>query len=135
MRSTLILLGCLTSLALQACANRAPSLRMLDGRAHYNDDAPELKLKASGPFVQPEGEPVRIQPQVHKVWVHPFEMETGDYFWGGYMSLVTKGDQWMFRYPDTANPNFSIQEKRAPIKKIATPEKPRGSNHMRGGER
>ena len=135
MRSILILLGCLTSLALQACANRAPSLRMLDGRSHYVDDAPELKLKASGPFAQPEGEPIRLQPQVHKVWIHPFEMETGDYFWGGYMSLVTKGDQWMFRYPDTLNPNFSQQEKREPLKKIAPPAKPRREMHVRGGER
>lgn len=135
MRSTLILLGCSISLFLQACANRAPSLRLLDGRAHYRDAAPELKLKASGPFIS-DGEPVRVQPQVHKVWVHPFEMETGDYFWGGYMSLVTKGDQWAFRYPEIGNPNFIPQEKKAPLKKVSPPpSKRRGSVHMKMGER
>ena len=134
MRSILILLGCSISLVLQACANRAPSLRMLDGRSHYQDDAPELKLKASGPFAVSDGEPVRTSPQVHKVWVHPFEMETGDYFWGGFMSLVTKGDQWSFRYPDATNPNFSTMEKKAPLKKVVVPRK-RSSNHIRMGEK
>lgn len=135
MRSILILLVCSISLMLQACANRAPSLRLLDGRAHYQESAPELKLKASGPFAISDGEPIRTQPQVHKVWVYPFEMETGDYFWGGFMSLVTKGDQWTFRYADTMNPNFAPQEKARPLKTKPIPEKRREPTLRRGRER
>ncbi len=135
MRPIHILLGCSISLILSGCVSRAPSLRVLDGRAHYQEDSPELKLKASGPFATPDGEPVRLQPQVHKVWVHPFEMETGDYFWGGYMSLLTKGDQWSFRYPDDADPNFANSESRGPLKKVALPKKKTSPSSQKGGSR
>lgn len=97
-----ILLVCWTS---AGCMNRAPSLRMLDARARYTSeskDAATLQLMVSP---QDGAVPVKSEPQVRKVWIHPFEMETGDYFWGGYMSLVTEGDHWVFHHPEIENPN------------------------------
>jgi hypothetical protein len=61
---------------------RAPSLNMLEKRAQYADDAKDAATLTLS--VSQDGNPIptKTEPRVRKVWIHPFEMETGDYFWG-----------------------------------------------------
>ncbi len=77
---------------------------MLDARAQYAKDSKPATTLDLG-FVMENGAiPVKSEPRVHKVWIHAFEMETGDYFWGGFMSLVTESDRWVFQHPDVDDP-------------------------------
>lgn len=107
--STLILVGLWISafVGLSGCSsmNRADSLRMLDRRAEYDESentkilpAPGLKEAgldgfSSGPV------PVRTRPKVASIWIHPHEMASHDYFWGGWMSVVVEPDQWLLSRP------------------------------------
>lgn len=100
----------LISPAIFACVNRAPSLRMLNVRSQYEDPAGEARSLELG-AVYPV--PTKTEPRVRKVWIHPFEMTTGDYFWGGFMSMVTEEERWILRYPEAA----SHQEKAPAITK------------------
>ena len=100
--STLISVVLLISvLGLSGCMARAPSMRMLDKRAEYEEldeqrNVRQLDLKeggidgfSSGPI------PVRSRPKVASIWIHPHEMASHDYFWGGWMSVVVETDQWI----------------------------------------
>ena len=104
--STLILAGLwINLLLLSACMNRAQSFRMLDKRAEYEDmddskaiSNPSLKEGGiegfgNGPV------PVRSRPKVAAIWIHPHEMASHDYFWGGWMSVVVEPDQWVLTQP------------------------------------
>lgn len=105
--STLILAGLwISSFFLSGCAiNRADSLRMLDKRAEYDAPQNTLPLPAAG---LKEGGiqgfnsspiPVRTRPKVASIWIHPHEMASHDYFWGGWMSVVVEPDQWVLSKP------------------------------------
>ncbi len=105
--SILILAGLLTSAFLTSgCSmNRADSLRMLDKRAEYEDmnnskSTFDPMLKEGGIDGFGQGPvPVRTRPKVASIWIHPHEMASHDYFWGGWMSVVTEADQWVLSQP------------------------------------
>lgn len=93
-------------LALSAgCANRAPSIRMLDSRAAYGDapDDEEVALYQRGKHAE-DTVLRRASPRVAKVYVFPHELPSRDYFWGGYISLLVAQDQWVFEQSDEAAP-------------------------------
>jgi hypothetical protein len=53
-------------------------------------------LKEAGPDGFRDGPvPVRTRPKVVAVWIHPHEMASHEYFWGGWMSVVVEADQWV----------------------------------------
>ena len=83
------------------CQNRAPSLRMLDTRAGYgldrDDEEVALYQRARN---HPESLVSRSSPRIAKVYVYPHELPSRDYFWGGYVSLVVKTDEWVFEHPE-----------------------------------
>lgn len=96
---------------LPACQNRAPSLRMLDHRAGYDDlDEHEVGLyqKRKGGFNSLQGSTVsngvfrKSAPKVSRVYIYPHELPTKDYFWGGYVSLVVTPDEWIVE-PEESN--------------------------------
>lgn len=97
-----ILVGLWISLfCISGCMNRAQSFRMLDKRAEYEDlDNPK---SLSDPALSEGGiegyrngpVPVRTRPKIASIWIHPHEMASHDYFWGGWMSVVTEPDQWV----------------------------------------
>lgn len=97
--STPISLGLLISLLLvvgTGCQNRAPSLRMLNSRSGYGAglDDEEVALYQRGR--QSTQTAVRKSaPQVARVYIYPHELPSKDYFWGGYVSLVTSPDEWI----------------------------------------
>lgn len=75
------------ALCLSSCMNRAPATLMLEKRANYQDTAKAAKSL----------DIIKTKPEVRKIWVYPFEMESGDYFWGGFISIVTEQDRWSVR--------------------------------------
>lgn len=82
--------------------NRATSLRMLDGRADYDDPraSQELVMKEAGVDGFRNGPvPVRTRAKVAAIWIHPHEMASHDYFWGGWMSIVIEQDSWILSKP------------------------------------
>lgn len=102
--STLTLAVSLISLFLvSGCSmNRADSLRMLDTRAEYDDPrlAQELMMREAGIEGFQNGPvPVRSRPKLAAIWIHPHEMASHDYFWGGWMSVVVESDQWVLSKP------------------------------------
>jgi hypothetical protein len=75
---------------------------MLDSRAEYEDPraAQELLMKEAGIEGFRNGPvPVRTRPKVAAIWIHPHEMASRDYFWGGWMSVVIEADQWVLTKP------------------------------------
>lgn len=103
-----ILVGLWISLFLiSGCSmNRADSLRMLDRRAEYEDPSgtgtlPPPGLKQAGvEGFSTAPVPVRTRPKVASIWIHPHEMASHDYFWGGWMSVVVEADQWVLSRPN-----------------------------------
>ena len=76
-----------------ACAmNRAPSENLLEKRADYEGiHEIESSLKAvDNPLLVP----IRTQPIVADIWVHPHELPNGDYFRGGWVRTVVTRSQW-----------------------------------------
>jgi hypothetical protein len=100
-RILLVLLNSLSPFILVACANRAPSLRMLDTRAAYNapfdDDEVGLYQKSRS---QGDSLGRSSGPRIVKVYLYPHELPTQDYFWGGYVSLIVRKDEVLFDRPD-----------------------------------
>ena len=79
---------------LGACAiTRAPSLNLLDERADYNSTH-EIK-EALEEVDHPLLVPIRTNPTVADIWVHPHELANGDYFRGGWIRTVVTRSQWM----------------------------------------
>ena len=79
------------------CAfNRAASSRMLDERAKYGEAPPDLELTEGGlDEFRNHPIPVRTREKVSAVWIHRTETASHDYFWGGWISLVTDVPQWV----------------------------------------
>lgn len=104
---TRILVGLVISLSLAGCGiNRAASLRILDQRAEYDENIkaevtryPQLKEGGLEGFKN-HPVPVRTRPKVVAVYIHPHETATHDYFWGGWISVVTEKDQWVLTKPE-----------------------------------
>lgn len=117
------------------CTNRAPSLRMLDTRAEYENPRAvhELVMKEGGlEGFRNHPLPTRTRPKVAAIWVHPHEMASRDYFWGGWMSCVIEEDRWILSRPGqmpdasgitdvTQNSPGGVAKKSAPHSKRAQP--------------
>ena len=99
------------------CTNRAPSLRMLDTRAGYNNpyDDEEVAIyqraRAEGDTI---GRP--IGPRVAYAWVYPHDLPSQDRFMGGYVALIIHRDEVVFDNPDSESPDLSDE---TPKKKSA----------------
>jgi hypothetical protein len=88
-------------LMFSSCTNRAPSLRMLDTRAGYengyDDEEVAIYQRAhahGNAFARSLG------PRIAKVYVYPHELPTQDYFWGGYISLLVAKDDVIYDEPN-----------------------------------
>jgi hypothetical protein len=80
-------------IALNACAiNRAPSLNLLERRADFDGmHGIEASLNAvDNPLLVP----VRTEPVVADIWVHPHELPNGDYFRGAWVRTVVTRSSW-----------------------------------------
>ena len=109
-------------LSLNSCAsmNRAPSLNMLEKRADYNDQN-EIK-EALGEVDNPLLVPVRTNPTIADIWVHPHELPNGDYFRGGWIRTVVTRSHWQ------------VEEDHKPL--VIEPKPPKeNSNKRLGGSR
>ena len=89
-------LGWMSAIAvlfLNACAmTRAPSLKMLDKRSDYDNIYGVQEALES--VDQPLLVPVRTQPVIADIWVHPHELPNGDYFRGGWIRTVVTRSHW-----------------------------------------
>ncbi|MBI2603757.1 MAG: TraV family lipoprotein [Deltaproteobacteria bacterium] len=77
----------------QGCAlNRAPSLNLLEKRADFDGiNEIETSLQAvDNPLLVP----VRTEPVVADIWVHPHELPNGDYFRGAWIRTVVTRSGW-----------------------------------------
>lgn len=91
--TSLVLVLAISSLA-SGCAHRAKSLRLLDARSNYN--AP-MRDDEAGLFQGGKGANKSLLKQnaeSARVYLHPTRLPTGDFFWGGYISLSLKGDDF-----------------------------------------
>ena len=112
------------------CVSRAPSLRVLDVRAGYNDgpDDEEVALYQRGRQAQ-DSILKRSAPRVAKVYIFPHELPTRDYFWGGYVSLLIAQDRWVFEDQDEgAPPIAAIRETK--VKRPHKRDKPTATKPM-----
>ena len=76
-----------------ACAiNRAPSQNLLERRADFKG-MHEVE-EALGAVDNPLLVPVRTEPQVADIWVHPHELPNGDYFRGAWIRTVVSSSSW-----------------------------------------
>ena len=88
-----------SSIVFSGCAiNRAQSLNMLDKRAEYDRPENEVSFQETKPIPATESKiPVRTRPVTAPTWIHGGETPTGDYFWGGWMSVVLENPKWTLR--------------------------------------
>ncbi len=87
---------------LHACAmNRADSLNLLEKRADFKgfNEVEEALGAVDNPLLVP----VRTEPQVADIWVHPHELANGDYFRGAWIRTVVSRSTW------------SMEEKHQPL--------------------
>ncbi len=83
-----------STLFLGACAtNRAPSERMLDARAGY-DEGKDKPLDVTFAPSDDKVVPKRSAPVIADIWVHPNELATSDYFLGGWIRSIVKEPHW-----------------------------------------
>lgn len=120
----------LSSAVLAGCIHRAPSLRMLDARAEYDDaeaaTGASLKLSSRDAIAPLDGAvPVRTPPKTANIWIHPHETPTKEYFWGGWITTVIEGDRWELIRPKDLPPEGSPVS--LPAKKKN--RKKKGANH------
>ena len=72
---------------------------MLDERAKYERTGPEgqtIKLGAPGAVSINGKIPERTKPKVAHIWIHPHDMGSEGYFWGGWLSVIIEKDTWTF---------------------------------------
>ena len=95
----LISVGLVSSFLLNGCAmNRAASLRMLSDRADYEagEISSDANLEERGiDGYQNSPIPTRSRPKVAAVWIYPTDTAGGDYFWGGWLSVLLERDEWV----------------------------------------
>ena len=89
----------LTSL-LNACMHRAPSENLLEKRSDYNGvhQIEEALQAVDNPLLVP----VRTEPVVADIWVHPHELANGDYFRGAWIRTIVSRSTW--RMDEKHNP-------------------------------
>ena len=72
--------------------NRAPSLNLLEKRSDFKGEY-EVE-EALGAVDNPLLVPVRTEPQIADIWVHPHELPNGDYFRGAWIRTVVARSSW-----------------------------------------
>lgn len=83
------------SVAASGCMHRAPSLKMLEARADYDESAPEnAKIFLGETSVS--AVPTRTKPKTAHVWVYEHELPDGSYFWGSWLTVTVEGSRWAF---------------------------------------
>ena len=83
----------LGALFLTSCAStRAPSLNLLEKTSDYQNmhQVKEALDQVDHPLLVP----IRTQPVVADIWVHPHELPNGDYFRGGWIRTVVTRSHW-----------------------------------------
>ena len=88
------LLTIVLPMTLGACAiTRVPSQNLLEERADYGSvrEVKDALEEVDHPLLVP----VRTNPTVADIWVHPHELANGDYFRGGWIRTVVTRSQWM----------------------------------------
>lgn len=91
MQKTIMLMTIL-ALASSCALKRAPSLRLLEQRADY-DNVYKLQ-RALDDVNQPLLVPTRTAPVIADIWVHPHELGNGDYFRGAWVRTVVSRSHW-----------------------------------------
>lgn len=81
--------------AFSMSCSHGPSLRMMNERAEYADDAPEsseLNLEASKALGEEGDLASEPAPRIAQVWVYPQRLSRSEYFRGAWISLRVDGD-------------------------------------------
>jgi len=118
----------LSLLAFVGCQNRAPSLRMLDARSGYGAGPEDEEVALYQRGRQNSQSLVRKSaPRVARVYIYPHELPTKDFFWGGYVSLVTSPDEWVVESP-TGDPTGSENDEKPAIQLLPKDPKPQTQN-------
>ena len=95
----------------QACASRAPSLRVLDTRAGYGSEIDDEEIAL---YERAKKSPDSLLKQGgHKVvtaYIYPHELPTKDYFWGAYVSLIAGEEAAVFENPEDEMQEPGIKE-------------------------
>lgn len=80
-------------LLLESCSiTRAPSLNLLEKRSDF-DGVQEIEAALEA-VDNPLLVPVRTEPLVADIWVHPHELANGDYFRGAWIRTVIARSSW-----------------------------------------
>lgn len=100
-----ILLASLTSIAcgLSGCVHDEPTLKMMNERAEYQDEAAEssdLSLGSTETINEEGQKKQRPEPRIAMIWVHPQRISEREQFWGGWLSLRLEQEYWQ---PSTAD--------------------------------
>lgn len=77
----------------QSCAmTRAPSLKLLEKRSDFDGiyQIEEALSAVDNPLLVP----VRTEPIVADIWIHPHELSNGDYFRGAWIRTIVKNPGW-----------------------------------------
>jgi len=119
-----ILVALLISVVVGGCGslNRADSQRMLDLRAGYDAEGNPIEppLQEAGlEGFRNHPVPTRTREKVSPVFIHRQETAGRDYFWGGWMSVVTEDPQWVLTKPKRLPKAPGIQEVKRAEKKEA----------------
>ena len=94
----------------QACVfTRAPSLNLLEARADY--DGMEDVERSLNAVDNPLLVPIRTEPRVADIWIHPHELPNGDYFRGAWIRTIVSRSGWR------------VDEERKPLIMRDTPKK------------
>ncbi len=83
----------LTLPLLNACSiNRAPSENLLEKRSDYEGvhQIEDALQAVDNPLLVP----VRTEPLVADIWVHPHELASGDYFRGAWIRTIVSRSIW-----------------------------------------
>lgn len=96
-------LAFLTSLVLVSCAHDEPTLRLMNDRAEYTDEAPEtseLNIESSGALGEAGSLGARPEPRVAHIWFSPQRISAREHFWGAWVSLNLDEDHFEARTLD-----------------------------------
>lgn len=80
-------------MVLPSCAmTRAPSENLLDKRADFTGahQVQEALEAIDNPLLVP----VRTEPMIADIWVHPHELPSGDYFRGAWIRTIVNRSSW-----------------------------------------
>ena len=101
----------LSSLCVQGCASRAPSLRVLDTRAGYGNELDDEEVALYERNRRSQDSVLRQGGRrVATAYIYPHELPTRDYFWGAYVSLIIGESEVTFENPDETDDGPGITD-------------------------